>query len=185
MGMELSAATLVSVALVSLAILTSVLSSNSNKRRRPPGPRCLPFIGSLLHLLTSEPQVALRDLTRKHGPVMYLRLGQVDTVVVSSPAAAQEVLRDSSLAFASRPSILTGEIMCYGNTDIVFSPHGEYWRTLRKICTVELLSPRKVKQLAPIRTARPFPSFATSATLAEGGASRSTSAGCSCRVPTR
>ncbi|KAM0858915.1 hypothetical protein ACQ4PT_047542 [Festuca glaucescens] len=149
--MELSAATLISVALVSLAILTSVLSSNSNKRRRPPGPRCLPFIGSLLHLLTSEPQVALRDLARKHGPVMYLRLGQVDTVVVSSPAAAQEVLRDSSLAFASRPSILSGEIMCYGNTDIVFSPHGEYWRTLRKICTVELLSPRKVKQLAPIR----------------------------------
>nr|XP_051204861.1 LOW QUALITY PROTEIN: cytochrome P450 99A2-like [Lolium perenne] len=150
--MELSAATLVSIALISLAIVVFVLSnSSSSKQRRPPGPRCLPFIGSLLHLLTPEPQVALRDLAKKHGPVMYLRLGHIDTVVISSPEAAQEVLRDSSLAFASRPSIVSTEIMCYGSTDIAFAPHGAYWRTLRKICTVELLSPRKVKQFAPIR----------------------------------
>jgi cytochrome P450 len=149
--MDLSAATLVSIALLSLAILVHVLSSSSSNKRRPPGPRCLPFIGSLLHLLTPEPHVALRDLAKKYGPVMYLRLGHVDTVVISSPAAAQEVLRDSSLAFASRPSILASEIICYGNTDIAFAPHGAYWRTLRKICTVELLSPRKVKQFAPIR----------------------------------
>jgi cytochrome P450 len=151
--MELSAATVVSIALLSLPILVYVFrsSSGSSNKRRPPGPRCLPFIGSLLHLLTPEPQVALRDLAKKHGPVMYLRLGHIDTVVISSPAAAQEVLRDSSLAFASRPSILGSEVMCYGNTDIAFAPYGAYWRTLRKICTVELLSPRKVKQFAPIR----------------------------------
>ncbi|KAM0920523.1 hypothetical protein ACQ4PT_007474 [Festuca glaucescens] len=156
--MELSAATLVSIALVSLAILVSVLSSSrsSSNKRRPPGPRCLPFIGSLHHLLTPEPQVALRDLAKKHGPVMYLRLGHINTVVISSPAAAQEVLRDSSLAFASRPSIVSSEIMCYGNTDIAFAPHGAYWRTLRKICTVELLSARKVKQFAPIRDSETF-----------------------------
>ncbi|XBI94248.1 hypothetical protein VPH35_030932 [Triticum aestivum] len=152
--MELSTATLMSISVASLAILVSLLrrkSAPSSKRRRPPGPRCLPFIGSLLHLLTSEPQVALRDLAKKHGPVMYLRLGHVDTVVISSPAAAQEVLRDNSLTFASRPSLLVTEILCYGNTDIAFAPYGAYWRTLRKICMVELLSARKVRQFAPIR----------------------------------
>ncbi|XP_020194753.1 9-beta-pimara-7,15-diene oxidase [Aegilops tauschii subsp. strangulata] len=152
--MELSTATLLSISVASLAILVSLLrrkSAPSSKRRRPPGPRCLPFIGSLLHLLTSEPQVALRDLAKKHGPVMYLRLGHVDTVVISSPAAAQEVLRDNSLTFASRPSLVVTEILCYGNTDIAFAPYGAYWRTLRKICMVELLSARKVRQFAPIR----------------------------------
>ncbi|KAF7010660.1 hypothetical protein CFC21_025050 [Triticum aestivum] len=152
--MELSTATLLSISVASLAILVSLLSRKSapsSKKRRPPGPRCLPFIGSLLHHLTSEPQVALRDLAKKHGPVMYLRLGHVDTVVISSPAAAQEVLRDNNLTFASRPSLVATEILCYGNTDIGFAPYGAYWRMLRKICTVEVLSARKVRQFAPIR----------------------------------
>lgn len=150
MVMELNAATLVSISLVSLALLVSLLS-RKKRHQQPPGPRCLPFVGNLLHLLTSEPQVALRDLAKKHGPVMYLRLGHVDTVVVSSPATAQEVLQDSSVNFASRPKLLSPEIMCYENTDIAFSPYGAYWRTLRKLCAVELLSARKVRHFAAIR----------------------------------
>ncbi|KAK1685398.1 hypothetical protein QYE76_046246 [Lolium multiflorum] len=152
--MELNAATLLSGAVASLAILVSLLrrkTASSSEKRRPPGPRCLPFIGSLLHLLTSKAPVVLRDLARKHGPVMYLRLGQVDHIVISSSAMAQEVLRDNTLNFASRPSILAGEIVCYGNLDIAFAPYGAYWRTLRKLCTMELLSARKVRQFAPIR----------------------------------
>lgn len=152
--MELNAASLFSISLVSLAILVSLLrrkTATSSTKRRPPGPGCLPFIGSLHHLLTSEPQVALRDLAKKHGPVMYLRLGHIDTVVISSAAVAEEVLRDSTLNFASRPNLLAVEVFCYGNRDIAFAPYGAYWRTLRKLCTVELLSPRKVSQFAPIR----------------------------------
>ncbi|KAF7003362.1 hypothetical protein CFC21_018682 [Triticum aestivum] len=152
--MELSAATLLSLSLVSLIVLFSLLGRKptpSSRKRQPPGPRRLPFIGSLLHLLTETPQVALRDLARKHGPVMYLRLGQVDTVVISSPAAAEEVLRDDNLNFASRPSLLSTEIVCYGNTDIAFAPYGAYWRTLRRLCVAELLSARKVRQFAHIR----------------------------------
>ncbi|KAM0863696.1 hypothetical protein ACQ4PT_044420 [Festuca glaucescens] len=145
--MELSAATLLPVALASLAILVSVLrrskSASSSDKRRPPGPPCLPFIGSRLHLLTSKAPVVLRDLARKYGPVMYLRLGQVDHVVISSPAAAQEVLRDNNLNFSSRPNLLVTETICYGGLDIAFAPYGAYWRTLRKLCTMELLSARK------------------------------------------
>ncbi|KAF7025389.1 hypothetical protein CFC21_037573 [Triticum aestivum] len=147
--MELSAAT-VFLSVVSLVILASLLSRRS-KKKRPPGPWCLPLIGNLLHLLTSQPQAALRDLARKHGPVMSLRLGQVDAVVISSPAAAQEVLRDKDLTFASRPSMLTSDIILYGNMDIAFAPYGPYWRMLRKLCMVELLSAHKVRQLAPVR----------------------------------
>ncbi|KAM0825283.1 hypothetical protein ACQ4PT_069657 [Festuca glaucescens] len=154
--MEPSPATLLFLSSVSLlVILVTLVSRNStrsgNKLKRPPGPRGLPSIGSLHHLLTSQPQVALRDLAKKHGPVMHLRLGQVDTVVVSLSAAAQEVLRDNDLCFASRPNLLATEIMCYGNLDIAFAPYGAYWRALRKLCVLELLSSRKVRQLAPVR----------------------------------
>lgn len=121
------------------------------KRRRPPGPRALPFIGCIHHVLTSQPQAALRDLAQKHGPVMYLKLGQVDTVVISSPTAAQEALREKDRSLASRPSLLGSEIICYGNRDIAFAPYGDYWRSLRKMCTVELLNASKVRRFAAIR----------------------------------
>lgn len=142
--------------LVSVIVLVSPYHGNNNtgtksKKQRPPGPWRLPFIGSIHHLLTSQPQATLRDLAQKHGPVMYLRLGQVDTVVVSSPGVAQVVLRDKDINFASRPYLLATEIIGYGGHDFAFAPYGAYWRALRKLCTLELLSARKVRQLAPIR----------------------------------
>ncbi|PAN11753.1 hypothetical protein PAHAL_2G214200 [Panicum hallii] len=154
MEMELSAATLIFVFLVSLPILVTLLrrkSTPTSKKRRPPGPWNLPLIGSLLHFSKSHAPVVLRDLASKYGPVMFLRMGQIDTVVVSSPAAAQEVLREKDVIFASRPSIVASEVFCYGNLDIGFSPYGAYWRTVRKLCTVELLSAKMVRQFAPIR----------------------------------
>jgi len=154
MEMELSAATLLFVFLISLPILVTLLSHKStstSKKRRPPGPWNLPLIGSLLHFVKSHPPAVLRDLANKYGPVMFLRMGQIDTVVITSPAAAEEVLRDKDVIFASRPSIVASELFCYQNRDIVFSPYGAYWRTLRKLCTVELLSAKMVRQFAPIR----------------------------------
>ncbi|CAO2179242.1 unnamed protein product [Urochloa humidicola] len=134
-----------------LIILASRSGFEKRWRRRPPGPWGLPFVGSIHHMLTSQPQAALRDLASKHGPVMYLRLGQVDAVVISSASAAEEVLRANDLSFASRPSLLGGEIACYGNLDIAFAPYGAYWRALRKLCAVELLGASKVRELAPVR----------------------------------
>uniref|UniRef100_R7WBG7 Cytochrome P450 99A2 n=1 Tax=Aegilops tauschii TaxID=37682 RepID=R7WBG7_AEGTA len=141
--MELTAGAPLFLSLVSPTDLLSLLGRQSTAAR-PPGPWSLPFIGSLHHLLTPLPHVALRDLAKKHGPVMYLRLGQVDAVVISSPAAAQEVLRDKDINFASRPSILASQICLYGNLDVAFAPYGAYWRTMRRLCTTELLSARKV-----------------------------------------
>jgi len=109
------------------------------------------LIGSLLHFLKSHPPVVLRDLANKYGPVMFLRMGQIDTVVISSPPAAEEVLREKDITFASRPSTVASEFFCYQNRDVAFSPYGAYWRMLRKLCTVELLSAKMVRQFAPIR----------------------------------
>ena len=106
MEMELSPATLLFVFLISLPILVTLLSRKStptSNKRRPPGPWNLPLIGSLLHFIKSHPPIVLRDLANKYGPVMFLRMGQVDTLVISSPAAAQEVLREKDVIFASRP----------------------------------------------------------------------------------
>uniref|UniRef100_A0A803Q7X8 Cytochrome P450 n=1 Tax=Cannabis sativa TaxID=3483 RepID=A0A803Q7X8_CANSA len=54
---------------------------------------------------------------------MYLEIGQVPTIVVSSAEYAEEVMRTHDVVFASRPQMLVGKIMSYDFSGIAFSPY--------------------------------------------------------------
>ncbi|CAL4923343.1 unnamed protein product [Urochloa decumbens] len=119
--------------------------------RHPPGPWKLPVIGSMHHLVNVLPHRALRDLAGVHGPLMMLQLGETPLVVVSSREMARQVLKTNDANFATRPKLLTGEIVLYRWADILFSPSGEYWRKLRQLCASEVLSPKRVLTFRHIR----------------------------------
>uniref|UniRef100_A0A0D9UYJ4 Cytochrome P450 n=1 Tax=Leersia perrieri TaxID=77586 RepID=A0A0D9UYJ4_9ORYZ len=113
----------------------------------PPGE--LPFLGHLT-ILGSLPHRKLRSLAAAHGPVMLLRFGRVPTVVASSAAAAQEVMRTRDTAFASRPRVRAAERLIYGR-DMVFAPSGEFWRQARRVAVLHLLSPNRVASFRLVR----------------------------------
>eukprot|EP01018_Ginkgo_biloba_P010773 Gb_13999 [translate_table: standard] len=124
--------------------------SSGQKLKLPPGPRPLPIIGNL-HMLGKLPHRKLLELSKKYGPIMFLRLGSVPTVVASSPEMAKEFLKTHDLIFASRPSTCVGKYMAYNNTDVAFSPYGTYWRQMRKMYVRDLLSAKRIEFMKFIR----------------------------------
>ncbi|XP_021834049.1 premnaspirodiene oxygenase-like [Prunus avium] len=117
----------------------------------PPGPKQLPIIGNLHQLIGALPHHAITDLCNKHGPVMKLQLGEIFAVIISSPEAAKEVLMTSEISFAQRPKDYVVEMMSYAHSSFVLAPYNEYWRQLRKISMMELLSAKRVRSFRSIR----------------------------------
>lgn len=82
---------------------------------------------------------------------MSLRLEQVSTVVISSPEAAELVLKTYDTVFASRPKSQASQLLFYGSKGLVFSDYGPHWRNVRRFCDSQLLSPSKVDMFGAIR----------------------------------
>lgn len=139
-----------SVCLAVVVKLLLKLKSNEKRRNLPPSPPKLPIIGNL-HQLGNMPHISLCRLAEKFGPIIYLQLGQIPTVVVSSSRMAKEVMKTHDLALSSRPKIFSAKHLFYNCTDMVFSPYGAYWRHIRKICILELLSAKRVQSFSFVR----------------------------------
>ncbi|KAJ1403586.1 Cytochrome P450 [Sesbania bispinosa] len=139
--------------LIFIFILSAALfhpKQHQNDGKHPPGPKALPIIGNL-HMLGKLPHRTLQALATKYGPIMSLKLGQVPTIVVSSPETAELFLKTHDTDFASRPKIQASEYMFYGGKGLGLAQYGSYWRDMRKICTLQLLSASKVEMFAPLR----------------------------------
>ncbi|CAO2152727.1 unnamed protein product [Urochloa humidicola] len=147
----LLASVCVLVVLVIYSKLKSLLAAKP-KLNLPPGPRSLPVIGNLHHLIGS-PNLhhALHRLAQSQGPLMMLRLGEVSAIAVSSPEAAQEIMKTHDITFADRFTNATIGALTFDGGDIAFAPYGERWRQLRKICVLELLSAARVQSFRHIR----------------------------------
>ncbi|CAL0323001.1 unnamed protein product [Lupinus luteus] len=136
--------------IVALKLCRSLKKTDSTPNI-PPGPWKVPILGNIPQLLTSTPHRKLRDLAKIYGPLMHLQLGEVFTIIVSSAEYAKEVMKTHDVIFASRPQILVSELLAYNSSDIIFAPYGNYWRQLRKICTSELFTPKRINSFNPIR----------------------------------
>nr|AED99873.1 cytochrome P450 [Panax notoginseng] len=136
-----------------LTILFFFLFKKSSKTTKnlPPGPRKLPIIGNILELAGEVQHRVLAKLSQKHGPIMHLQLAEISAIVVSSSKVAKEVLKTHDLAFSDRAQLQLSKIILKGCKDVVFNDYDDYWRQMRKICTVELLTANKVSSFRAIR----------------------------------
>jgi hypothetical protein len=63
----------------------------------------LPVLDHLHHIARDLPHRDMRDIVRRHGPLVLLRLGGLPVVVVASVEAVQEVMVSRDVDFATRP----------------------------------------------------------------------------------
>ncbi|KAM0872857.1 hypothetical protein ACQ4PT_038443 [Festuca glaucescens] len=136
-----------------LPLLYLFFRSGTQGARNAPGPpKQLPVLGNLLQL-GSRPHRYFQAVARKYGPVVQVQLGRVRMVVVASPEAAKEVLRTNDLHCCSRPNSPGARMLSYNFLDVAFGPYSDYWREMRKLLVLELLSTRRVQSFAYARAA--------------------------------
>ncbi|TYI75588.1 hypothetical protein E1A91_D06G016300v1 [Gossypium mustelinum] len=124
-------------------------------RRNTNSKKTAPEAGIIGHLRllggSQPPHISLANMADKYGRIFSIKLGVHRALVVSNWEIAKECLTINDKAFASRPMLACSEIMGYNGAMIGFAPYGPYWRQVRKIVIIELLSNHRLELLKPLR----------------------------------
>ncbi|KAH0684038.1 hypothetical protein KY285_021517 [Solanum tuberosum] len=126
----------------------------SNKKGKSP-PKVAgswPVIGHL-HLFSGSnlPHKTFGLMADKYGPIFTVKFGAHQVLVVNDRKIAQDCFTTNDKALASRPKALVVELLGYNYAIFGLCPYGPYWREMKKIVVLELLSNRRVQMLRHIR----------------------------------
>ena len=82
---------------------------------------------------------------------MLLHFGRVSVLVVSTADAAKEIMKTNDVIFSNRPKSRISVRLLYDYKDISTAPYGEYWRQMKSVCVLHLLSTRRVQSFRLVR----------------------------------
>ncbi|GMI78163.1 cytochrome P450, family 82, subfamily C, polypeptide 4 [Hibiscus trionum] len=135
-----------------LWVSKAISKTTNQKRTAPEAGGAWPVIGHLRLLGGPQPpHMSLANMADKYGAIFTIKLGVHRALVVSSSEVAKECLTINDKAFATRPKLVSTQILGYNNTLIGFAPYGPYWRQVRKFITIELLSNHRLGSLKHVQ----------------------------------
>ncbi|XP_029769054.1 cytochrome P450 2G1-like, partial [Terrapene carolina triunguis] len=121
---------------VSCLLLVASWRKALARRKLPPGPTPLPFVGNILQLDTKALAKSILKFRDTYGPVFTLQLGSERAVVLCGYAAVKEALVDRGKEFGGRGNIATAARITKG-FGVIFA-NGERWRQLRRFSLTTL-----------------------------------------------
>lgn len=136
--------------LLFLIFLYKWLFPKPPQKNQLPSPPKLPILGNL-HQLGMFPHRSFRALSEKYGDLMLIHLGPTPFLVVSSVKGARDVMKTHDVVFANRPNTQTIEKLLYDCKDVGAAQYGEYWRQMKSICVLQLLSNKRVRSFRSVR----------------------------------
>ncbi|KAF9680182.1 hypothetical protein SADUNF_Sadunf06G0094600 [Salix dunnii] len=135
---------------VALFLLLKQRKSRVDTKKHPPGPPAWPIFGNIFDL-GAIPHHTFYKLKEKYGPVIWLKLGYTNTLVIQSAETAAELFKNHDLAFSDRkvPLVLTAHN--YNQGSMAMGRYGPNWRMLRRLCTSKLMITKQLDQTAVLR----------------------------------
>ncbi|XP_065857232.1 iridoid oxidase-like [Euphorbia lathyris] len=127
-----------------------VLKKSKSSKQQPPGPPPMPLIGNILDL-GSNPHQSLYKLRFKYGDLLWLKLGWTNTLVIQTAKAAEQLFKnhDASLCDRKVPDAWTAHNYTKGSISI--GRYTPYWRILRRLVTLGLVTNKKIQETVSIR----------------------------------
>ncbi|KAL5790823.1 hypothetical protein ACOSQ2_005711 [Xanthoceras sorbifolium] len=142
-------------AIIYLRVTINTTRRKKRKGKKPPeAAGAWPIIGHL-HLLGSNQLLhqTLGAMADKYGKAFMIRLGIHRALVISSWEVTRECFTTNDKVFPSRPKSLAVKLMGYDHLVLGFAPYGLYWRDVRKLATIKLLSNHRLELLKHVRDA--------------------------------
>nr|WNT44074.1 CYP82N14 [Corydalis yanhusuo] len=139
------------VLLLAITIFLYTFTKSSPKTHKKLAPEATggrPVMGHL-HLFNSNElkHQTLGSMADKYGPAFNVRFGSHKTLVVSTWEIVKECFTTSDRLFSNRPGTLYVKHMFYDEDAIGYAPYGPYWRDMRKLSTLKLLSNNRLESL--------------------------------------
>ncbi|KAM7505200.1 hypothetical protein LguiB_004104 [Lonicera macranthoides] len=116
----------------------------------PPGPRPLPIVGNLYDLKPIKFR-CFSEWAQIYGPIFSLYLDSRLNVVVNNTELAKEVLKENDQQLADRHRNRATMTFSRGGKDLIWADYGPHYVKVRKVCNLELFSPKRLEALRPIR----------------------------------
>ncbi|KAM7476814.1 hypothetical protein LguiB_024057 [Lonicera macranthoides] len=116
----------------------------------PPGPRPWPIVGNLYQIKPVRFR-CFSDWAQSYGPIISVWFGSTLNVIVSNTELAKEVLKEKDQQLADRHRSRSAAKFSRDGQDLIWADYGPHYVKVRKVCTLELFTPKRLEALRPIR----------------------------------
>ncbi|XP_076824768.1 cytochrome P450 2J6-like [Clavelina lepadiformis] len=124
--------------MISLFILFLLCYWHRRPKKFPPGPRGIPFLG-VIPFVGAFPERAFAKWSKMYGPVLSVRMGREDWVILNDFQSLNQAFVKQHEAFSGRPPLPIFDQI--GETvGIAFADYGPYWKTQRQFSVSVLRS---------------------------------------------
>ncbi|CAN8287051.1 unnamed protein product [Cochlearia groenlandica] len=137
-------------AIIAFTVLISYKLIQRLRLNLPPGPRPKPIFGNL----TDIKPVRFRcyyEWAQLYGPIISVYIGSILNVVVSNAELAKQVLKDNDQRLADRYRNRSTEAFSRNGQDLIWADYGPHYVKVRKVCTLELFTTKRIESLRPLR----------------------------------
>nr|QFU47831.1 coumaroyl ester 3'-hydroxylase [Morus alba] len=139
--------------IIPVAIILLLLSYKLYQRLRfklPPGPRPWPVVGNLYDIRPVRFR-CFAEWAQSYGPIISVWFGPTLNVVVSTAELAKEVLKENDQHLADRHRSRSAARFSRDGKDLIWADYGPHYVKVRKLCTLELFTPKGLEAMRPIR----------------------------------